>query len=65
MELVWYSQLPAWVSEITDATELTSVIENHIKNVAGRYAGKLYAWVCVHPHQLPWPIIVFCTQELI
>ncbi|KAG6890383.1 hypothetical protein C0992_001774 [Termitomyces sp. T32_za158] len=42
--LVWHLQLPSWVSSITNPTILTSVIQSHISNVAGRYAGKLYAW---------------------
>nr|QNS31435.1 XYN9 [Ceratobasidium cereale] len=42
---VWHSQLPSWVSNggFNSAT-LTSIIQNHVANVAGRYKGKLYAW---------------------
>lgn len=44
--LLWHSQLPTWVSDISDPAELTEVIETHVSTVAARYAGKIYAWVC-------------------
>lgn len=41
----WHSQLPSWVSNIANAATLTKVLQDHIAAEAGRYKGKIYAWV--------------------
>ena len=47
--LVWHSQNPAWLTrgDFTPA-QLSAVLQDHIKTVAGRYAGKIYAWDVVN-----------------
>ncbi|NLT53426.1 MAG: endo-1,4-beta-xylanase, partial [Actinomycetales bacterium] len=56
--LVWHQQTPAWVFQdasgatmsatAENKTLLLSRLENHIRNVAGHYKGKVYAWDVVN-----------------
>lgn len=43
--LVWHSQLAGWVNNINDRNTLTTVIQEHVKSVVGRWKGKIRAWV--------------------
>lgn len=45
--LVWHSQLPGWVSGLS-ASELRTVLRQHIIDVMTRYKGKVRAWDVVN-----------------
>lgn len=47
--LVWHSQLAGWVNNVRDKATLTTVIQDHIKSVVGRWKGKIRAWVRLYP----------------
>jgi endo-1,4-beta-xylanase len=46
--LVWHSQLPAWVSAITDANQLRAALINHVFQEALHYSGQVVAWDVVN-----------------
>jgi len=47
--LVWHRQIPSWLTEGAYSPEaLSSILEDHIRTVVGRYGGKVYAWDVVN-----------------
>ncbi|GAB3989646.1 endo-1,4-beta-xylanase [Actinoallomurus acanthiterrae] len=47
--LLWHNQLPGWLTSGNwTAAQLTSILQNHIANVAGHYKGQVYSWDVVN-----------------
>ncbi len=46
--LMWDVKIPTWVTDGTTDQEMVNLLENHVKTVAGRYKGKIYAWDVVN-----------------
>jgi endo-1,4-beta-xylanase len=46
--LVWHSQLASWVKALTTREEVLGAMENHIREIVGRYRGRVHAWDVVN-----------------
>ena len=47
--LVWHSQLPAWVTDGTfTSDQLRAILRNHILTEVGHFKGRIYAWDVVN-----------------
>jgi endo-1,4-beta-xylanase len=46
--LVWHSQLPGWVTGLSNATDVRTVMNNHINNVMGHWRGQIHSWDVVN-----------------
>jgi endo-1,4-beta-xylanase len=46
--LVWFNELPTWVSNLTTANAVQSALTNHITKEAGHYKGQVVAWDVVN-----------------
>jgi endo-1,4-beta-xylanase len=47
--LVWHRQNPPWVTNGNHTPQqLSAILREHIRTVAGRYAGRIYAWDVVN-----------------
>ena len=42
--LVYSRKMPDWFNNLKDKNEMEKQLEEHVKTIAGRYKGKIYAW---------------------
>jgi endo-1,4-beta-xylanase len=63
--LVWYSQLPSWVSNsnFNNAT-LQQVMQTHISTVMGRYKGKCTHWDVVNEGKNPTSLLELDREHM-
>jgi glycosyl hydrolase family 10 len=46
--LVWHSQLPNWVRQLTTRDQVLQAMEQHVSSVVGQYRGRVQAWDVVN-----------------
>lgn len=46
--LVWHKSLPKWFKDTVNSKNAEQILINHIKTVAGHYAGKIHSWDVVN-----------------
>ncbi len=46
--LVWYRSVPSWVTNSMTKQQASTILEDHIKTVVGRYKGKIKQWDVVN-----------------
>lgn len=53
--LVWHGALPPWFDRApTDEAGMRTLLERHIRTVAGRYTGRMQSWDVVNEPVEPW-----------
>ena len=51
--LIWHKSMPDWFDETVTAADAEAVLTDHIKRVAGYYAGKIHSWDVVNEAIMP------------
>lgn len=46
--LVWHSQLASYMEEVNNADQMDRLMKDHIRNVMGRYKGRIHGWDVVN-----------------